>query len=114
MKKTLAIIGASYLQLPLVFRARSMGVETICFAWEEGAVAKDHCDRFYPISVVEKDEILAVCKSERIDGVVSIASDVAVSTISYVAEHLHLVGNSQQSARLSTNFKVTRGLTSQI
>ena len=44
--KKIAIIGASYLQLPLVRRAKEMGVETICFAWEEGAVCKDFCDRF--------------------------------------------------------------------
>lgn len=34
MKKKLAIIGASYLQLPLVKKAKEMGIETHCFAWE--------------------------------------------------------------------------------
>lgn len=34
----LAIIGASYLQLPLVEKANAMGIETHCFAWPEGAV----------------------------------------------------------------------------
>ena len=38
MGKRLAIIGASYLQLPLVLKAREMGLETLCFAWKEGAV----------------------------------------------------------------------------
>jgi hypothetical protein len=33
MKKKIAIIGASYLQLPLVLKAKEMGWETICFAW---------------------------------------------------------------------------------
>ena len=35
MKKKIAIIGASYLQLPLVLKAKEMGLETICFAWRE-------------------------------------------------------------------------------
>ena len=35
MKKKIAIIGASYLQLPLVLKAKEMGLETICFAWME-------------------------------------------------------------------------------
>ena len=38
--KKLAIIGASYLQLPLVRKAKEMGIETFCFAWADGAVCK--------------------------------------------------------------------------
>ena len=56
--RKLAIIGASYLQLPLVQRAKEMGLYTICFAWAEGAVCKDIADKFYPISIVEKEQIL--------------------------------------------------------
>ena len=55
MKNTLAIIGASYLQLPLVIKAKEMGVHTISFAWEEGAVCKDVVDKLYPISIHEKE-----------------------------------------------------------
>lgn len=101
--KSLAVIGASYLQLPLVRRAKELGVKTICFAWADGAVCKDVADVFYPISVIEKDEILEVCRSENISGITSIASDVAVPTMAYVASKLGLVGNSVRSAEISTN-----------
>jgi len=103
MKAKLAVIGASYLQLPLVIKAKELGLQTLCFAWDEGAVAREHCDRFYPISIVEKQRILEVCKDEAIDGICTIASDVAVPTVSFVAEHLGLVGNSIQSSRVCTN-----------
>lgn len=43
-KKKLAVIGASYLQLPLVRKAQEMGLEVHCFAWEDGAVCKDVAD----------------------------------------------------------------------
>lgn len=101
--KTLAVIGASYLQLPLVKRAKEMGVRVICFAWEEGAVCKEIADVFYPISIIDKTAILEVCRKERIDGVTSIASDVAVPTIAFVAAEMGLVGNSVESAAKSTN-----------
>ena len=52
--KKLAVIGASYLQLPLVKKAREMGVQTHCFAWEKGAVCRDVADYYYPISTREK------------------------------------------------------------
>ena len=56
----LAIIGASYLQRPLVEKAKEMGLYTLCFAWAEGAVCKDLVDEFYPISIVNKKEILEI------------------------------------------------------
>ncbi len=101
--KKIAIIGASYLQKPLVIRAKEMGLYTICFAWEEGAVCKEICHEFFPISITEKEKILKICDDLKIDGIISIASDVAVVTINYVANKLNLVGNSIESSRLSTN-----------
>lgn len=47
MKKKLAIIGASYLQLSLVKKAKEMGIETHCFAREPGAVCKYQVTKYY-------------------------------------------------------------------
>jgi hypothetical protein len=85
--KKLAIVGAGYLQLPLVLKADEMGLETICFAWEEGAICKDYCSRYYPVSVIEKEAILNICRNEQIDGITSIASDVVVPTITYIGKN---------------------------
>lgn len=103
MKYRLGIIGASYLQLPLVLKAKEMGMETICFAWKEGAAAESIADRFYPVSVLEKDTILDICKKERIQAITTIASDIAVPTVAHVAAHMNLVGNTTASAHISTN-----------
>lgn len=103
MNKTLAIIGAGYLQRPLFERARAMGLRTIAFAWEEGAVCPELCDRFYPISIVEKEQILHICQQEHIDGICTIASDVAAPTVAYVAAALGLAGNSYESALRANN-----------
>ncbi len=99
----LAIIGASYLQLPLVKKAKEMGVYTLCFAWENGAVCKDVADEFYPISIVEKEQILAVCLEKQIDGICTIASDVAAPTVAYVAEMMGLPGNTYEVALRASN-----------
>lgn len=103
MTETLAIVGASYLQLPLVRKAREMGLRTICFAWADGAVCRNEADAFYPISVVDAERILEVCRKERIAGITSIASDVAVPAVAHVATRMGLVGNSVESAAKSTN-----------
>ena len=101
--KKLAIIGASYLQQPLVEKCKELGVYSICFAWEEGAVCKDLCDKFYPISTIDKETILKACQEEKIDGITTIASDVATLTVSYVAEKLGLVGNPDNYSQTATN-----------
>lgn len=101
--KTLAIIGASYLQLPLVLRAKEMGIRTLCFAWRDGAVCQSHCSRFFDVSITEKERILDICRKESVDGICTIASDVAVPTVNYVAQEMGLIGNSVESGYLATN-----------
>ena len=99
----LAIIGASYLQVPLIRKARKMGIETHVFAIEEGALGKDLCDRFYPISSIEKEQILAACEAIGIDGITSISSDLAMPTVNFVADRMNLIGNSLDCTFVTTN-----------
>lgn len=99
----LAIIGASYLQEPLIQKAKSMGLQTHVFAWAANDVGEKSADFFYPINITEKDKILSKCKEIGINGICSIASDLASITVNYVAEKLGLIGNSLESTYLSTN-----------
>lgn len=111
MKKKLAILGASYLQKPLVLKAKDMGLETHVFAWKEGNVVEDICDFFYDISILEKEEILQVCSSLAVDGIISVASDAAMPTVNYVANKLNLVGNSMWCTEVTTDkFKMREAL----
>ncbi len=106
--KTLAVLGASYLQGPLLRRARALGMRTLCFAWEKDAVCRNEADRFFPISIREKEQIAAVCRAEGIDGITSIASDVAVPAMVFVADALGLPGNPPCSLRPTTEKGVMR------
>ena len=103
MKDKLAIIGASYLQLPLINKAKEMGFETHVFAWKANDVGEYAADHFYPISIVEKEQILEKCREIGICGICSIASDLAMVTVNYVAEELGLIGNSVETTKRSTN-----------
>ncbi|WP_298247494.1 ATP-grasp domain-containing protein [uncultured Christiangramia sp.] len=102
--KKIAILGASYLQLPLVQKAKELGYETHCFAWDNTeAVCKNVADYFYPISVLDKESILLECEKVQIDGIITIATDICIPTISFVAEKLDLIANSSESAYISTH-----------
>ncbi len=101
--KKIAIIGANEFQQRLIRKAKEMGIETHVFAWREGAVGAEDADFFYPISIVEKEQILEICRQVGIDGITSIASDLAVLTVNYVAEKMGLPGNSIASIEGCTN-----------
>ena len=101
--KRLAIIGASYLQVPLINKAKELGYETHVFAWKADDDGEKIADVFYPISIVEKERILLICQEIGIVGICSIASDLATVTVNYVAEKMGLFGNSIESTELSTN-----------
>lgn len=96
------------MQEPLIEKAKAMGIETHVFAWAAGDVGEKSADYFYPISIVEKDEILEKCREIGIDGICSIASDLAVITVNYVAHAMNLVGNSPECASISTNKHLMR------
>lgn len=102
--KKLAIIGASYLQVPLIERAREMCIETHVFAWAHGSEpGKDCSDQYYPVSITEKEQILEICKAIQVNGIISIGSDLAMPAVNYVAESMNLIGNSQDCTILTTN-----------
>lgn len=101
--KKIAIIGASYLQEPLIRKAKEKGLETHVFAWAADDVGEKIADYFYPISITEKDEILEKCREIGIDGICSISSDLAAITVNYVAEKMGLIGNSMSAVEVSTN-----------
>lgn len=101
--KKIVVIGANEFQLPLVEKINNLGYESHVMAWEEGAVAKDIAHQFYPISITEKDKILDICKEIGADAILTAGSDLAVSTVNYVAKRLGLIGNSEECTVVSTN-----------
>ena len=107
-KKKLAIIGAALFQEPAILKAKEMGLETHVFAWEAGDPGEKMADFFYPISIREKEEILEKCREIGIDGIISIASDLAMDTVNYVAVNMGLVGNSLEATSISTNKHLMR------
>jgi biotin carboxylase len=100
MKKKLAILGASLPQKVLVEQAKKMNLETHVFAWDEGNIVKEIADFCYPISTLDKENILKVCKEIGIDGILTVGSDIALESINYVTENMNLIGNNYLTTQL--------------
>ena len=103
MPDKIAIIGASDLQLPLIWKAKADGLETHVFAWKANDVGEREADYFYPISITEIDQITEVCRSIRPVAVASIASDLAAIAVTKIAHALGLPGNPPETAVLASN-----------
>lgn len=103
MKKKIAVIGANSFQNPLILRAKELGYETHVFAWKCGDIGEKNADFFYPVSITEKDTILAKCREIQIDAITTVASDLAAVTVNYIAGKMHLPGNSMSCTLKSTN-----------
>ena len=99
----IVIIGANDFQNQLILKAKELGYETHVFAWVDGAVGKETADYYYPISIIEKEKILEVCRGINPCGVCSIASDLASITVNYVAEKLGLSCNKTEYSEIQTN-----------
>lgn len=97
------IIGANSFQNPLILKAKEMGYETHVFAWASGDIGEKTADYFYPISITEKEQILEKCKEIQPKAVMTIASDLAVVTVNYLADKLGLTGNNPQFSKICTN-----------
>ncbi len=101
--KKLAIIGANEFQNPLILKAKELGYETHVFAWKDGSIGEKTADYFYPISIIEKEQILEKCQEIGICGICTIASDLATVAVNYVADKMGLKGNSIECNLKSTN-----------
>lgn len=102
MKKIL-ILGASIYQVPLIKTAKRLGVYTIVASIPGEYPGFALADKVYYINTVDKEAILKVSQDEKIDGICTTGTDVAVSTIGYVCERMNLAGISEEAAVRATD-----------
>lgn len=105
MKKKIAILGADKNLLSFYKQTRQLGYAIVGIAWPEGAICKDYCDMFYPVSFADKEAVLDICRKEKIDGITSFTLESALPTLAYVVEQMGLTGNTQECmGRVATKY----------
>lgn len=109
--KKIAVLGANEPIECFYRQAKKLGYYIIGIAYENGAICKKYCDKFYPISFTDKDSVLDICKKECIDGITSFSLESALPTLIYVAKTMGLVSNSFECLnRLSNKYSMRRYL----
>lgn len=102
MKKIL-ILGAGVYQLPLIKKAREMGLKTIVVSIKGNYPGFKEADKVYYINTTDKNSLLEIANKEKIDAIVTAGTDVAVKSIGYICDKLHLPGVSFTAAEKVTN-----------
>ena len=97
------ILGAGIYQVPLIRTARRMGLYTIVVSIPGDYPGFALADKIYELNTRDKEAILAAAEKEQIDGICTSGTDVAVSTIGYVCEKMHLSGIPYEAAEILTD-----------
>lgn len=101
--KKLMIMGAGIYQVPLIKKAREMGIYTIVVSIPGNYPGFSLADKVIYENTVDYERVLEVARKEQIDGIVTAGTDVAVITIGKVCDELGLTGISFDAARIASN-----------
>lgn len=101
--KKIMIMGAGIYQVPLIRKAREMGLRTVVVSIPGAYPGIPLADVFLPLDTRDKEGILQYAVENGIDGICTSGTDVAVQTIGYVNEQMHLSGISYEAAKRVTD-----------
>ena len=97
------ILGAGIYQVPLIKAAQDMELYTIVASIPGEYPGFALADQVCTINTTDQQEILKVCLRENIQAICTTGTDVAVSTIGYVCQHMGLPGISLSAAQNVTD-----------
>lgn len=89
MKKILLLGGLRYL-IPVIQAAKKMGYYVITCDYLPDNIAHCYADEYHNVSITDKEAVLALAQSLKIDGIMSFAVDPGVLTAAYVSEEMGL------------------------
>jgi len=101
--KRLMILGAGPNQLPAIQKAVDLGLYVVTADYLPQNVGHRFSHQSVNCSTIDQEGILRVAKELEIDGVMTMASDVATPTVGFVAEHLGLPGGFPSAANILSN-----------
>lgn len=108
MIPSLLVVGAGPLQVPAIHEARALGIRSIAVDGNSSAVGLALCDAPYVADILDADAVCTIAKKESIDGVMTLCTDAAVSTVAAVGQRMGLTTLSPQAAARATDKRLMR------
>ena len=101
--KTLMILGAGIYQVPLIKKAKEMGLHTVVTSIPGPYPGFQYADEALYLNTTDAEGILAAAKERRIDGILTTGTDVAMRSVGLVCETLGLPGLSLRASEILTD-----------
>lgn len=108
MQKRLLVLAAGILQVPVIKKAKEMGIYVIAADGDSNAVGLKYADKAIVVNITSEDEVLKVAREEKIDGVIHPCSEVSMSVMGRLNDELGLSGISREQAIRATNKHLMR------
>lgn len=108
MKRRLMIIGAGREQVPAIVNARTLGYETVVTDINPHAPGFAYADCAEVVSTADLEGNLRIARQYRIDGIMTLGSEVAVPVVAKIAAILSLPGMTEDTAFKATNKNAMR------
>jgi len=99
-EKTLLVLAASHYQVPVIEQARRSGFRIITTDNIPENPGHRLADRCYNVDTTDRHSVLSICRKEKVAGVISACTDVAVPTAAYIASNMGLPGVPVESAEI--------------
>ena len=104
MRKKLMILGASILQLPAIEKAKEMGLDVVVVDMNPEAVGFNVSDiEKEIISTTDIKNVVSAARKHKIDGIMTLATDMPMRTVAAVAKEMNLIGIDEVTALKATN-----------
>lgn len=108
MNKTILIVGAGFGQLPAIIKAKEMGLNVVTIDRNPDALGMKLADHSYCVDVVDINETIKIARKHKIDGVLTLQTDLPVPTVGAVVDALNLKGSGFEVAERCSNKIKTR------
>lgn len=112
--KKIMVLGGSNFQIPIIKRAKEMGLYVISCDYLPDNPGHQFSDEYHNVSTTDKEGVLELAKTLNIDAIVTLSSDPAIPTVAYVANALGLNGPSPDAVTILSEKDLFRSLLSKL
>lgn len=106
--KRLLVLAAGILQVPVIKKAKEMGIYVIAADGDPKAVGLQYADKGVVVNITSEKDVLEVVKAENIDGVIHPCSEVSMNVMGRINDELGLSGITRKQAFQATNKHLMR------
>ncbi|MCC5915620.1 MAG: ATP-grasp domain-containing protein [Balneolaceae bacterium] len=97
------ILGATKDQIPLIIRAKEMGIYVIVCTYNPSEPGIALADEYHNVSTTDREAVLDLAQKSKVQHVLTYASDTSGPVAAYVAEELGLPGNPYSVVEMMTD-----------